>query len=370
MSLAKLATQFNLNVGKGIEPVYTGNDPDYANFKMSDLSHYSKEVERIDVFIIWKERVEDYCIQDCIVLYNILVKFQDLINDKFNLDITKYLTTPSLAFAIYRMHYMPAETIPVTKGKVFNFIKQSFTGGSTEMYNPNAIGKNIFCYDVNSLYPAVIAQSLYPTGQIFYFEGDPSFLTDSTYWIGESIVETRKDLYQPYLQIHHKTDAGWRTVAPNGRFEMVIHSPEYENALKDYKISVNKGYMFESKTDLFSKYVNDMYTLRQEYSKGDPMNLIAKLLLNFFYGRFGMEPQFHSHIFANFEEIQKLAAKYEILDYLEIDKEIIFFVTYQSIDNKDLDKSLPRRKSSGVSVSIASAVTSYARVYMSQFKKQ
>ena len=32
-----------------------------------------------------------------------------------------------------------------------------------------------------------------------------------------------------------------------------------------------------------------MYKLRLEYSKSDPMNLIAKLLMNSLYGRFGMD---------------------------------------------------------------------------------
>ena len=31
-----------------------------------------------------------------------------------------------------------------------------------------------------------------------------------------------------------------------------------------------------------------MYALRQQYPKGDPMNLIAKLLMNSLYGKFGM----------------------------------------------------------------------------------
>ena len=77
---------------------------------------------------------------------------------------------------------MPSNTIPVTKGSIFNYIRQSYTGGSTEMYKPNALNKTIYCYDVNSLYPTVMANNLYPTGLMYQFEGDPSFLNDN-YWI-------------------------------------------------------------------------------------------------------------------------------------------------------------------------------------------
>lgn len=338
-SLEKLARQFNLEVGKLIEPVYVGEGHD--EYKSEDLSHYNKKIAKVNDFNIWKEDIQAYCVQDCKALYDVLVKFRELVAQNFNLDIIKYPTIPSLAFAIYRIHYMPENTIPVTQGKVFNFIRTSFTGGSTEMYKPNAIGKNIFCYDVISLYPAVMANNLFPTGQISYFEGDPTFLTDSIYWIGEAKVSTKADLYQPYLQLHHKTNAGWRTIAPNGEFNMVINSPEYFNSLKDYNISVSKGYLFANKTDLFSKYVKDMYNLRKKYTKSEPMNLIAKLLMNSLFGRFGMEPQLHNHIFATFEEIQELSSKYEILDYLELDSNL-YFVSYQASEARELDSALPR----------------------------
>ena len=38
-------------------------------------------------------------------------------------------TIPALAFAIFRMHYLKDNTIPT---KVFDFIKESFTGGHVQ----------------------------------------------------------------------------------------------------------------------------------------------------------------------------------------------------------------------------------------------
>ena len=37
--------------------------------------------------------------------------------------------------------------------------------------------------------------------------------------------------------------------------------------------------------------VEKLYQLRQEYQKSHPMNLIAKLLMNSLYGKFGMKPE-------------------------------------------------------------------------------
>lgn len=46
-----------------------------------------------------------------------------------------------------------------------------------------------------------------------------------------------------------------------------------------YTFEIIKGYKFKSAL-LFKDYVEKMYSLRQQYSKNDPMNLIAKLLMN------------------------------------------------------------------------------------------
>ena len=60
---------------------------------------------------------------------------------------------------------------------------------------------------------------------------------------------------------------------------MKIHSPEYQNALKDYNFSINNGYFFE-KGDIFSSFVYYFYNLRLQYPKDNPMNLITKLIMN------------------------------------------------------------------------------------------
>ena len=79
------------------------------------------------------------------------------------------------------------------------------------MYLPR--GKNVYSYDVNSLYPFVMKENLFPTGAINEFEGD---ITDK-YWIAESKVSTKKDLKHPYLQIHHKSKNGFRTQMENSK---------------------------------------------------------------------------------------------------------------------------------------------------------
>ena len=97
-----------------------------------------------------------------------------------------YPTAPSLTFGIFRKHFMPSNTIPITKGNVFDFISFGFTGGSTEMYIPS--GKNLRCYDANSLYPSIMKSNYYGVGQIIQFVGDISILGEISPTIFLSIL--------------------------------------------------------------------------------------------------------------------------------------------------------------------------------------
>ena len=55
------------------------------------------------------------------------------------------------------------------------------------MYRPNALNKDIYVYDVNSLYPFVMSKFKYPIKQISQFEGDPTILENSVDKVHEAI---------------------------------------------------------------------------------------------------------------------------------------------------------------------------------------
>ena len=139
---------------------------------------------------------------------------------------------------------------------------------------------------------------------------------------------------------------------------MIIHKPEYHNALKDYDIQIKNGYCFEEK-DIFSKFVDDLYTLRNKYPKGEAMNLACKLLMNSLYGRFGMQPITQTQKFMNKNQFLEVCQNFTVNDFIDLDEKGLF-VSYEDPKNYKDDHK--------VSVGIASAVTAYARTYMTKFK--
>ena len=286
-SLKTLAETFKTNK-KLIEPVLLDVNlkDEHKKYAQNDYSHYSKDILLVKDFEKWKKLVIKYCENDCVTLHQILMENRNLVYNRWSLNIENYPTISSLSYAIYRSKYLIENMIPITSGKVFNWIKDSYTGGSTEMYIP--YGKDVKVYDGTSLYPSQMKLNKFPVGPIYIFEGDVTILDkDKHYWIAEAEVKTKRDLDRPYLQIHHKTNGSIRTVALNGTFEMKIHCCEYYNSLDDYEISIKNGYLFHFEY-IFKDFVDDVFKLRQSYAKDHPMNLVCKLILNSLYGRFGM----------------------------------------------------------------------------------
>jgi len=134
----------------------------------------------------------------------------------------------------------------------------------------------------------------YPVGNPTYFEGDYSKIDPNRTKLGFFYckIQAPNNLNHPILQTHYKTEEGIRTISPLGKFEGWYYSEELYNAQKfGYQFEIIRGYYFKSDY-LFKGYVTDLYNLRLNYPKSDPINYIAKILLNSLYGRFGMLDDF------------------------------------------------------------------------------
>jgi len=133
----------------------------------------------------------------------------------FETDINKYPTLSSLAFSIYRIKYLKKHQIPCITGELYRHLKKSYTGGSVDVYKP--IGKDINRYDVNSLYPSVMANCPSPVGKITKFKGDILKHKENPFGFFFVNIKTPENLYIPILQTRVKTKVGGiRTVSPLG----------------------------------------------------------------------------------------------------------------------------------------------------------
>jgi len=223
----------------------------------------------------------------------------------------------------------------------------------------NQEGIEIKGYDVNALYPSQMHSQDMPIGKIKYFEGDISLSNLDSFGFFYCRIIAPDSILHPILQTHVKINGGTRTIAPIGTWEDMLFSEELINAKKyGYKFEILWGYLFE-KGNIFKDYVNILHNLRKTYPSDDPMNFIAKILLNSLYGRFGMDDNFdnitiiHKDFIKDFEDkfLDLIINRIEVGNYW-----IIFYSGENTSDNRN------------VSVSISAAITAYSRIHMSQFK--
>jgi DNA polymerase type B, organellar and viral len=140
-----------------------------------------------------------------------------MIFELFSISIHKYPTLSSLAFAIYRTHFLKNDTIPQLSGKIAKDIRQGYTGGAVDMYIPiNDENTEIFAYDVNSLYPFVMEKFEMPIGKPIFFNGDIRKIDSNAFGFFYCEIIAPDNLEHPIIQTHVKINKGIRTIAPLG----------------------------------------------------------------------------------------------------------------------------------------------------------
>jgi DNA polymerase type B, organellar and viral len=371
-SLAKLSKGFMVDTLKSVFPYlfvnennldYIGPVPEFKYFDNSKISlteynNYSSKF--IDNWNLKSETIK-YCEIDVISLYQVIFKFSELIFSLFGKNIHHYPTLPSLAFAIFRSTFLEDDLIPQLNGKIADDIRQGYTGGAVDMYIPK--GKKIWVYDVNALYPYVMSKFDMPVGKPIYFEGDITVIEPDAFGFFYCEIIAPNNIKHPIIQTHVKTKGGLRTMAPVGTWNGMLFSEELKNALKyGYKFNILWGYKFERK-NIFKSYVDNLYNMRLNYPKSDPLNYIAKILLNSLYGRFGMNDNFAEIHIIHKDFINDFENKF--LDLI-IDKTVLD--DYILIQTKPLEIIENDESTHNVSIGIAAAITAYARIHMSQFK--
>jgi hypothetical protein len=392
-SLRNLCRAFNVESSKGHFPFllndiyYIGifpkfeywTDITYKEWELLKLSHGKR---------MWSFQVEaiKYCKLDCESLHQVLTSYNEIIFNQFNINIHRSLTGPALTMRIFKTHFMPKNTIYQLLDQIEIDIRKSYTGGAVDVYIPHNINgpiltknrkgkyKVLYSYDVNSLYPFIMANLDMPIGKPIVFEGNIRQVDSEAYGFFYCKINSPNYLEYPILQRRIKTSEGIRTVAGLGSWEGWINSAEMDNAMKfGYTFEIIKGYQFD-KGNIFKEYIESLYKLRLNYPKAHPMNYIAKLLMNSLYGKFGMKMENTEVLIFDcsnpvgqdtFNEIFELWAE-SIKDYITIDNHKILvrnsFFEYKYNEKLDMYHGMD------VNIAIASAITAGARTHMSYFK--
>lgn len=219
-----------------------------------------------------------------------------------------------------------------------DFCRLAYLGGRTEIFRPFCEKGPLYEYDVNSLYPFVMRNNIFPIGG-GYFTYD---FEKSKLGIYHASISTPPNIHIPVLGVLRDG----KFIFPVGHFDGHWTSAElnYAESL-GYKIKILKGYVFENSQTLFKDFIDDLYNIRLLSPKNSVADIIAKLLMNSSYGRFGMNLEKENVGF----EIKERSIEYQLL----------------KIGNRNVQLyKEPTTLKTFSHVAIAAFVTSYARIHM------
>ena len=223
-------------------------------------------------------------------------------------------------------------------------VKPSYKGGYTNV-NKKYAGKNVkegAVFDINSLYSWVMKTQLLPWGTPIFFEGE--YKEDKLYPLYIQMITCSFELKEgklPTIQIKDSLDfRGNEYLTSSEGDELTLCLNSVDLALfKDHyhvrNITYHSGWKFKGTRGLFDEYI-DKWTeikIQAKKQKNYGLYLIAKLMLNALYGKFGTDVRVKSKI-----------------PYLDEEADEVKF---KNVEMEDKD---------GVYIPMASFITSYARL--------
>jgi hypothetical protein len=201
------------------------------------------------------EKFKEYSMQDSKALYDALINAQKLYFDKYGIDVCDIVSTASLSFKIFRKHFLTKE-IPLLTNAEDQFVRAAYLGGATDYYK--AIGKKLYWYDINSLYPYAMLEPV--PYKIIDKHNDLSNVKVSDF---KGFVKARvtcpDNIVNPIVACKHEG----RTIYPRGSWIGVYFADYLAKAeTYGYKIELISGIEFEY-TDLFSNYIKHFYEIKK-----------------------------------------------------------------------------------------------------------
>lgn len=246
------------------------------NFGLSKKEDHDHNID-----FVLNEKNINYNKSDCKILYKALSIFYE----KYAHGIGCKLTIASCAMAMYRKYFLDFK-IEGLEQNVENFVRKSYAGGRVEIFKTeSSSSETLKCYDVNSLYPAMMLEKM-PIGPVVF----STDLKKNKIGFYECDVNLKSSEYLPLLPVKLN---GLKF--PAGDFKNVYDSSEILEAQKNknYNVKVENGFYFLKSERIFKKYVNYYYSLKLKSKKNNDKAgyMIAKYFLNSLYGKFAQRRQ-------------------------------------------------------------------------------
>lgn len=242
---------------------------------------------KIDFDTCTKQELIDYCRNDVLIDFE---NFRQFIRFLVGNTISRLCyTRASTAMAAYLLRHYHTTIYIHNNAEAIKLERDSYKGGRCECFyigEPNH--DSYYILDVNSLYPFVMRNNLYPVKYAKIISKTTiqrlaSYIRDKAV-IAKVLIETNEPVYAVKRE---------RTLFPIGVFETVLTTPELKYALEHKHIKQVYNCVIYEQANIFKSYVDTIYTLRQDFKSAgvDIYQNLCKYLLNSLYGKWGQKAE-------------------------------------------------------------------------------
>lgn len=383
-SLDNLLKTFKVGVNKTIFPYkfpkinnlnYIGEVPDYNYFDKKKVSlenylNYKNNFERDKIWNL-RDEVLKYSYNDVIGLFKVIEIFQNDIFKLESINLTRFSSISSTTLNIFLANYYNVKETPlyIPKKRQYSDIKQAYFGGRVEVFN--CYGENLYWYDVVSLYPSQMKNDL-PIGNLIK-STDTNL--DNYFGFVYASVEYPENVNIPILPFR---DEDRNIYYPVGNWTGWFPSVVLKKAVKlhNVKYKIHYGYKLEKSKNIFSKFVDTFFNLKQK-AENKGKRFIYKLFLNSNYGRWGLNYENTKTEIIKTEKIKDIFLNHVVLDNDIFDiKNDLEYIKYKiepkdSLKDLDFDKFLTMKDQEQDfvirCVPLAAMISGQSHAFMSDF---
>ena len=198
-------------------------------------------------------------------------------------------TRGSTAMAAYLFRHYDRRIWIHNNKEAIDLERASYRGGRCECFYLGELkDDNYYIVDVNSLYPFVMRNGVYPVKYVkqtheIEVGSLRTFLEDYAV-VAKVLIDTDEPVYAARRE---------RTIFPVGRFWVALTTPELKYALEhNHIVKIEQAVIYEQ-ADIFKTYVDRFYKLRQEFKSAGVAEYeeLCKKMLNSLYGKFGQKAE-------------------------------------------------------------------------------
>lgn len=196
-------------------------------------------------------------------------------------------TLAGQAMRSYRHRFMDHPILCDEDEEALRLARESYHGGRVECFRLGRVEGPLVCLDVNSMYPFVMRDRLYPAKLTRRIRratpGDLERWSTRFCLVARVCVRTARNRYAVLRD--------GKLIFPVGRFWVSLTTPDLTDAIQHRELeSVDSVALYE-RAPLFTRFVEELYAMRLVAThQGDSVRrYLLKILMNSLYGKFGQK---------------------------------------------------------------------------------